>query len=129
MNRTGLAKCRQRLLARLAESSVVVRNREGIAIERNADALDEVQGAAEREMAIRKLDIESRLLRDVRRAIARIDDETWGVCLRCGEHINPKRLDALPWVPYSIKCQGWADQQEGHEDEYAIFENEAVIVI
>ena len=110
MTKTELTKHRKFLEDRLAELSEVVRNREGIAIEKNADALDEVQHAAERELAIRNLDRESSLLRNVRAALRRIDDGSYGVCLHCEEDISPKRLNAVPWTPYCIQCQEAADR-------------------
>jgi DnaK suppressor protein len=92
------------------ELSKAVRDREGIAIEKSPDALDEVQHAAERELAIRNLDRESQLLRNVRAALRRINDGTYGVCLHCEEDINPKRLNAVPWAPFCIQCQELADR-------------------
>jgi DnaK suppressor protein len=44
----------------------MIRNRDGIVIEKWPDALDEVQFATERELAIRSLDRDSNLLRNVR---------------------------------------------------------------
>jgi DnaK suppressor protein len=44
----------------------MIRNRDGIVIEKCPDALDEVQFATERELAIRSLDRDSNLLRNVR---------------------------------------------------------------
>jgi DnaK suppressor protein len=41
----------------------------------------------------------------VRQALHRLQDGTFGECLHCGEGINPKRLEALPWTPYCIACQ------------------------
>src|ERR1035437_10109803 len=124
MTKAELTKYKKFLSDKLMELSEVVRNREGIVIEKNADALDEVQHAAERDLAIRNLDRGSHLLRNVRGALARIDAGTLGVCLRCEENINPKRLNAVPWTPYCITCQEWADRQKGSEDEYVIFESE-----
>jgi hypothetical protein len=54
-----------------SEIAASLRNRDDIAIEKSADAIDEVQLAAERELAIRNLDRESSLLRDVEAALAR----------------------------------------------------------
>jgi len=127
MTKVELAKYKKFLEDKLAELSEVVRNREGIAIEKNADALDEVQHAAERELAIRNLDRESQLLRNVRGALARMDDGSFGVCVRCEEEINPKRLNAVPWTPFCITCQEWADEQKGREEDYEMFENEPVM--
>jgi DnaK suppressor protein len=86
-----------------------LRNREGIAIEKAADALDEVQLAVERELAISNLDRDSHLLRNVRDALRRIADQSYGTCLRCELEISPKRLAAVPWTAYCIKCQEAAD--------------------
>lgn len=105
-----------------AELESVVRNREAIAIEKSPDALDEVQHAAERELAIRNLDRESSLLRNVRAALRRIHDESYGVCMHCEEEISPKRLAAVPWTPYCIRCQEMADRNREQFDEADLFE-------
>jgi DnaK suppressor protein len=39
------------------------------------------------------------------RALARLDDGTYGICLKCGETILPERLLALPDADLCIKCQ------------------------
>ena len=95
----------------------VVGNRDAIAIEKSADALDEVQHASERELAIRNLDRESNLLRNVRSALRRIEDGNYGICLHCEEDISPKRLAAVPWAPYCIQCQEEADRHQADGDE------------
>lgn len=117
MTKTELNKFKEALEAKQAELAQVLRNREGITIEKSPDALDEVQNAAERELAIRNLDRESNLLRNVRAALHRIEEGTFGVCLHCEEDISIKRLNAVPWAPYCIQCQEIADrnQEEGTE--------------
>ena len=112
MTQTELSKHRAALEARMAELSVGLRNREDIAIEKTPDALDEVQLAGERELAIRNLDRESNLLRNVRTALARMNDGSYGVCMHCEEDIKPKRLEAVPWAKYCIRCQEAADRHE-----------------
>lgn len=109
MTKTELNKYKALLEARQAELAGGLRNREGIAIEKTADALDEVQLAGERELAIRNLDRESNMLRNVRLALARMADGSYGTCLHCEEDISPKRLNAVPWTAYCIKCQEAAD--------------------
>ncbi len=110
MTKTELTKYRNILEDKQADLEQVIRNREAITIEKSPDALDEVQHAAERELAIRNLDRESNLLRNVRAALRRMDDGTYGVCLHCEEDISPKRLYAVPWTPYCISCQEAADR-------------------
>jgi len=112
MNRTELNKYKAQLETKQAELGAGLRNREDIAIEKTPDAIDEVQLAGERELAIRNLDRESNLLRDVRLALARIADGSYGICMHCEEEIKPKRLDAVPWAKYCIRCQEAADRHD-----------------
>jgi RNA polymerase-binding transcription factor len=112
MNKTELENYRKILEAKQTELARGLRNREDIAIEKTPDAIDEVQLAGERELAIRNLDRESSLLRNVRIALSRIADGSYGTCLHCDEDIKPKRLDAVPWAPYCIRCQEAADRND-----------------
>jgi len=112
MTKTELEKYKTVLEAKQAELSAGLRNRADIAIEKTPDALDEVQLAGERELAIRNLDRESSLLRNVKSALARIADGSYGVCMHCDEDIKPKRLDAVPWTKFCIRCQEAADRHE-----------------
>jgi DnaK suppressor protein len=112
MNKTDLEKYKAMLEAKQAELAAGLRNREDIAIEKTPDALDEVQLAGERELAIRNLDRESALLRNIKGALARVADGSYGVCLHCEEDIKLKRLDAVPWAKYCITCQEAADRHE-----------------
>ncbi|HET8547268.1 MAG TPA: TraR/DksA family transcriptional regulator [Bryobacteraceae bacterium] len=127
MTKAELAKYKEILEARQAELAGVLRNRDGITIEKSPDALDEVQNAAERELAIRNLDRESNLLRNVRAALRRIDEGTYGVCVHCEEDISPKRLNAVPWTPFCIACQEAADraQEEGSDSLEELLVNAA----
>ena len=71
-----------------------------------------MQLAGERELAIRNLDREASLLRNVRAALFRINDGSYGVCMHCEEEIKPKRLEAVPWAAFCIRCQEAADRNE-----------------
>jgi DnaK suppressor protein len=117
MTKTELNKFKKILETKRDELERIVRNRDAITIEKSADALDEVQHASERELAIRNLDRESNLLRNVRSALRRLEDGSFGTCLHCEEEISPKRLDALPWAPFCIQCQEQADRNrdEGND--------------
>jgi DnaK suppressor protein len=106
------------LEAKQAELMGGLRNREGIAIEKSADQMDEIQYATERDLAIRNVDRESALLRQVKAALRRIHNGTFGTCVDCEETISPKRLIAVPWATRCIKCQETADR-EGQEPEDA----------
>ena len=119
MTKVELEKAKSFLEAKQAELTGSLRNRDEIVIEKAPDALDEVQLAGERELAIRNLDRDSNMLRQIRRALARIADGSYGICLHCEEEISPKRVAAVPWAAYCIKCQEQVDRHEIHVDESA----------
>lgn len=117
MTNAEIKKYRETLEAKQAELTYLLRNREGIEIEKSPDALDEVQRASEREFAIRTLDRESALLRNVRAALQRIKQDQFGVCMHCEEDISVKRMNAVPWTPYCIECQEQYDRKQFVADE------------
>src|SRR5271166_5727333 len=117
MTKAEMNKFARALEAKKAELTQALRNRDGLLIEKSPDALDEVQNATERELSIRSLYGEFKLLRKVRAALSRVDEGIYGVCQQCEEDISPKRLSAVPWVPYRIRCQEIADRNQEAGDE------------
>ena len=95
----------------------VLQTRDDITIEKSADQMDEIQYASERDLAIRNLDRESNLLRQVRTALRRIQDGSYGTCIECEEVISPKRLVAVPWASRCIQCQETADRDRQERAE------------
>jgi len=57
----------------------------------------------QRDLALR--DRNEQHLAAVDAALARLDDGTYGTCVRCARPIAPARLDALPWAAHCIDCQ------------------------
>ena len=105
----------QEILERkVAELVRVLRKRDDIAIERSPDQIDEIQYASERDLAIGNLDREFNLLREVKAALRRIHDGSFGSCIQCESAISTKRLAAVPWAPRCIQCQEAADR-DGQE--------------
>jgi DnaK suppressor protein len=57
-------------------------------------------------------------LKDVRAALARIEDGSFGICMRCEEEIPNKRLKAVPWAAYCVPCMETIERQrEAGEDD------------
>jgi DnaK suppressor protein len=84
--------------------------RDAIVVEgRTADELERMHRANEREIALRTLEVVSTKLREVRAALRRIEDGSYGTCLECDGEIGPKRLAALPWATLCILCQEATD--------------------
>jgi DnaK suppressor protein len=50
-------------------------------------------------------ELDSIILQQVRDALGRIEDGTFGKCLVDGRPIEAKRLEAIPWAPYCLKHQ------------------------
>ncbi|MEJ7699011.1 MAG: TraR/DksA C4-type zinc finger protein [Pyrinomonadaceae bacterium] len=53
---------------------------------------------------------ESRQLFLINESLERIEDDEYGLCQNCENPINPKRLDAVPWARYCLKCQELLEQ-------------------
>jgi DnaK suppressor protein len=104
------------LRAKEAELTRSLRCRDEILIEKASDTLDEVQLMRERELAVRNLDRDSNLLRQIHQAISRIAAGTYGLCLHCDEEISPKRMAVVPWAGFCIRCQEKIDLGEIQPD-------------
>jgi DnaK suppressor protein len=106
----GMGGFQEILEQKQTELVQVLRNRDGIAIEKSAEQMDEIQYASERDLAIQNVDRETTLLREVKSALRRIQDGSFGACTECEWAISPKRLAAVPWASRCIQCQEIADR-------------------
>ena len=62
---------------------------------------------------------EQALLTEVLRALKRIDEGTYGICVACGNPIPEKRLEAIPWASRDVKCEQALEQRNlGREEIY-----------
>jgi DnaK suppressor protein len=104
-------------------------DREEILIENAAEDFDRLQQQMNREVAIRNLDRESKLLKEVNAAMKRVDEGSYGTCLRCDEEIPEKRMKAVPWAAYCVPCQEAIERQraagEEVEDHEEVFDQAA----
>ena len=69
------------------------------------DEGDRANFSQSKEMAFLQKAQERGLLVLVEGALSRIESGTFGDCLSCGQEINIKRLNAVPWSRYCITCQ------------------------
>ena len=110
MTRTDMTSFREVLRTKRVELSAKSRSLESIAIERSADMLEEVHYKSERELAIAGLTRESAIRRNIQLALIRINDQSFGTCVHCDKEIGRRRLEAVPWTPFCIRCQEAADR-------------------
>ena len=97
--RAALLAERARLLAEVAETIVAP---SPMTYGSQAAAASEVF-EQQRDLALRGRAQQQLQLVDA--AIARLEDGSFGRCLRCGRPIAPERLEVLPWAAHCIDCQ------------------------
>jgi DnaK suppressor protein len=73
------------------------------------DEGDRANTSLAREIDLAQKSRDRALLALVDAALKRISEGTFGHCLNCGQEINAKRLEAIPWVRYCITCQELID--------------------
>jgi len=88
-----------------------------IAIHAVADSLDQGKDSADHEVAIQRLEYGSSRFRNIKAALQRIDEGTYGVCVECESDITLKRLNAVPWTPFCLECQDAIDRSVNQRAE------------
>ncbi len=66
---------------------------------------DAATATYDRELDYSLEDGEARVLLAIDRALARIEDGSYGTCARCGRPIPEERLEARPWADLCIEHQ------------------------
>jgi len=69
------------------------------------DIADRAASSYTKEFLFSQSKNDRQLLQMVENALVRIREGAFGECVNCGNEINPKRLEAVPWTRYCIDCQ------------------------
>lgn len=80
-----------------------------------ADDVDTASNMSNQLFELRSKDRERKLIHKIDKALARIDDGTYGYCEETGEPIGLKRLEARPIATLCISAQ---ERHEKSEHEY-----------
>ena len=99
---------KQLLDARFLELQMVVSKAEQEAredLDIHPDVVDRVNSEFERESALRRKDLAEQALESLISARERLRLGTFGKCAKCGEDIGRKRLEAIPWARFCVRCQ------------------------
>jgi DnaK suppressor protein len=86
---------------------------------RDPSMSDQGTDTFDREFALNQLSSEQDVLFEIDEAIRRIEKGVYGICEMTEEPINIERLEALPYVRYSIKAQ--SDIEKGQANSYRPF--------
>ena len=100
------------LLAKKAEVEYAAVSREDLTVAATPDPFDFLQVAGARDFAVDRLNRNTRVKREVRLALQRLDEGEYGVCLDCEEPISAKRLHAVPWAIRCVHCQSEFDEAQ-----------------
>jgi DnaK suppressor protein len=74
------------------------------------DIADRAASSYTKEFLFSQSNNERQLLQMVESALLRIREGQFGECVNCGDEINAKRLEAVPWTRYCINCQEKMEQ-------------------
>ena len=114
MDKKTLDSFRKRLEERQRElRSAVTRNtqdgREADS-ESAQDVADRAANSYTKEFLFSQSSSERHTLTLVEGALSRLREGSFGECISCGEEINSKRLEAVPWAQHCIACQEKLEQ-------------------
>ena len=99
-------------------------DRSDLIVEVVPDLMDHLTRAADHDLAVDRLNRNAQTLQDVRAALSAIESGDYGICQECEEVIPSKRLDAIPWARYCVRCQEAADQAQrsSHPETFRLSE-------
>jgi DnaK suppressor protein len=69
------------------------------------DLADKASSAYTKEFLYSLSNTDREILQKVDEALQRVDHGGFGQCVECGDEINRKRLEAVPWASHCIVCQ------------------------
>jgi DnaK suppressor protein len=72
---------------------------------------DDATDIAEQERDLALIGTLQERMREVDRALERLEAGTYGICDRCGQPIAPERLEARPFATLCVNCQSQVDRQ------------------
>jgi len=103
-----LERYKQLLQSKHDELSSAWKGREGLAPSTeplHGDPADQATAASEAAIQVRLHQTDSRLLRAIEEALARIERSNYGICEVCDQPISGPRLTAVPWTRLCLGCK------------------------
>ena len=120
MDAQKLEHFRNLLLNQLRENTEQVRTDQAAALEFHDDGVkDSVDLSVQdlnKEIALRLGERSSKVVADIDQALLRIKEGTYGICARCSQPIDERRLEAIPTARYDAACQAAIESANGEED-------------
>lgn len=109
MDRKRLEQFQKKLLHKQQElmQTVARIEQDGRAADEEAtqDVADKATNSYTKEFLFHQSNTDRSQLQLVNDALARLRDGSYGECTNCGQELNLKRLEAVPWASLCIACQ------------------------
>ena len=120
MDAEKLKHVRTLLLSQLRQYTEQIRTDQQTALELYDDGVkDSVDLSVQdlnKEIALRLGERSSQVVADIDQALLRIKEGSYGICARCSQPIDERRLEALPTARYDAVCQAAIESADGEED-------------
>lgn len=81
------------------------------------DIVDRASSSYQKEFLFARSNNDRQFLQMVEHALSNITEGIYGECENCGNEINERRLEAVPWARHCISCQ--EKQERGELQEQA----------
>ena len=72
---------------------------------KHADPADQAASEYERQSLVHQAATARQMLKNLTQALERMRQGAFGECAECGGDIELKRLEAIPWARYCVRCQ------------------------
>lgn len=99
---------KEKLLQKRLSLTQMVQRTEGYGREKDQNIQDVADMAVEsytKDFLFGKSSGDRHILQLIQESLDRIEDKSYGECANCGNEIQPKRLEAVPWALLCIQCQ------------------------
>jgi DnaK suppressor protein len=113
MEQGEIQRLREKLEFQRHETRQFLRRLEEEAQSLDADSADRSVISLLKESLLERSTQRWTVLHLIEAALKRIADDSFGICVACGDEIQDQRLQALPWTQFCLRCQG---QLEGKID-------------
>ena len=112
--RDKLTERRVSLVGQVQQAEMYSRERDA---EATQDPADMAANAYTKELMMSMSTNDRQLLESIDAALHRIADGAYGKCIHCSEPILEKRLEAVPWARYCLRCADLNERGLLHRDE------------
>jgi DnaK suppressor protein len=124
MDKTKTEQFRRLLLTELRRHARLVGDDQAAAIDAADDGAKESADLSLRdvieELALKLGERESQMVADIDQALMRLDEGSYGLCVRCGQGIDERRLEAVPTARYDAICQAAIEQTNDRNERPTI---------